>query len=64
MDRFHLAIGAIERAGCLHALGGDIIDIFKHQLTCHAAYIREHDEDMPEVVNWKWSQPERKRRAA
>ena len=39
MDRFHLAIGAIERAGRLHAFGGDIIDIFKHQLTAHAAYI-------------------------
>lgn len=64
MDRFHLAIGAIERAGCLHALGGDVIDVFKRCLTDHAAYIREHDEDKPEVVNWKWSLPVRKRRAA
>jgi len=64
IDRFHLVIGAIERAGCLHALGGDIIDIMRHQLLCHAAYIREHDEDLPEVVNWRWSLPERKRRAA
>jgi len=64
MDRFHLAIGAIERAGRMHALGGDVVDRLKRHLTCHSAYIREHDEDMPEVTNWKWSPPERKRRAA
>jgi xylulose-5-phosphate/fructose-6-phosphate phosphoketolase len=64
MDRYHLAIGAIKRAGNLHSLGGDIIDEFERQLTRHAAYIRDHDEDLPDVVNWKWSLPERKRRAA
>jgi hypothetical protein len=29
--------------------------MFERKLAEHRAYIREHDEDMPEVQQWRWS---------
>ncbi|WP_313665566.1 phosphoketolase family protein [Shinella sp.] len=55
LDRYHLAIEAIER---LPALGGrkpDLVAALKAKLDAHTAYVREHGEDMPEIRDWKWS---------
>jgi xylulose-5-phosphate/fructose-6-phosphate phosphoketolase len=54
MSRYHLAIAALHRASRLRADAGDLIAKFEAVLADHKAYITEHGEDMPEVVNWRW----------
>ena len=53
MSRYHLAIEALRRAG-----RGDRTAVFEQKLDEHWRYIRERDEDMPEVQNWRWSEGE------
>jgi xylulose-5-phosphate/fructose-6-phosphate phosphoketolase len=50
MSRYDLAIEALRRTG-----REDGISTFEHKLAEHRAYILEHDEDMPEVQQWRWS---------
>jgi xylulose-5-phosphate/fructose-6-phosphate phosphoketolase len=50
MSRYDLAIEALRRAG-----RGDRTAPFEAKLRAHRAYITEHDEDMPEVQGWRWS---------
>ncbi|MBP2560042.1 xylulose-5-phosphate/fructose-6-phosphate phosphoketolase [Neorhizobium galegae] len=54
LDRFHLAIEAIERVPGLKEKAADVIDMLKGKLGEHTRYVREHGEDMPEIQNWKW----------
>jgi len=54
MDRFHLVIDVIERAG---VTGDDAIvlkDLMEQKLLEHAEYIKIHGVDMPEVQDWLW----------
>ncbi|MCX6353444.1 MAG: phosphoketolase family protein [Candidatus Aureabacteria bacterium] len=57
MSRFHLAIAALTRSTRLQARAGDVIDGFSERLTVHQSYIRAHDEELPEVLNWRWGTP-------
>ena len=50
MSRYDLAIEALRRAG-----RGEETGLFDAKLRAHRAYIREHDEDMPEVQEWRWT---------
>ncbi|TCU36796.1 phosphoketolase family protein [Rhizobium azibense] len=54
LDRFHLAIEAIERVPGLKEKVPDVLDRLHGKLAEHHAYVREYGEDMPEVRNWKW----------
>jgi len=54
LDRYHLAIEAIERLPALAERKPDLIAALKAKLDAHHAYVREHGEDMPEVHDWKW----------
>jgi xylulose-5-phosphate/fructose-6-phosphate phosphoketolase len=54
MDRFQLAIDTIRRIPGLKA--DDAIALFQSKLAEHKEYVLSHGEDMPEVVNWRWSQ--------
>ncbi len=54
LDRFHLAIEAIERVPGLKEKVPDVVDRLHVKLAEHHAYVREYGEDMPEVRNWKW----------
>jgi len=54
LDRFHLAIEAIERVPGLKEKAGEALAAFRGKLAEHHAYVREHGEDMPEVRNWTW----------
>jgi len=54
LDRFHLAIEAIERVPGLQTKGVVAKQTYQAGLTEHHRYIREHGEDMPEVQNWRW----------
>ncbi|ANP87038.1 phosphoketolase [Rhizobium leguminosarum] len=54
LDRFHLAIEAIERVPCLKEKAGEALAAFRGKLAEHHDYVREYGEDMPEVRNWTW----------
>ncbi|MEZ2132813.1 MULTISPECIES: phosphoketolase [unclassified Sinorhizobium] len=54
LDRYHLAIEAIERVPGLKEKAADVIDLLRAKLSEHHAYVRLHGEDMPEVRNWTW----------
>ncbi|MCA0255392.1 MAG: phosphoketolase family protein [Proteobacteria bacterium] len=54
LDRYHLAIEAINRMPSLGRKGADAIAFFEAKLAEHHAYVRLHGEDMPEIQNWKW----------
>ncbi|MGY4158445.1 xylulose-5-phosphate/fructose-6-phosphate phosphoketolase [Bradyrhizobium sp. USDA 4461] len=54
LDRFHLAIEAVERVPGLQAKATAIRQLCEAKLTEHHRYIREHGEDMPDIQNWRW----------
>ena len=54
LDRFHLAIEAIDRVPGLVTRAAQAKQGFRDRLTAHKLYIREHGEDMPEIQGWKW----------
>jgi xylulose-5-phosphate/fructose-6-phosphate phosphoketolase len=55
LDRFHLAMDAIDR---LPQLGGDgayAKQELEHLLIEHRQHISTHGDDLPEIKNWTWS---------
>lgn len=54
LDRYHLAIEAIERIPGLSEKVSHVIDLFRAKLVEHHAYVRHYGEDMPEVRDWVW----------
>jgi len=54
LDRFHLAMDAIERIGTLGGAGVHAREAIRDKLTEHDRYIRAHGLDMPEVRDWRW----------
>ncbi|MBY3218895.1 phosphoketolase family protein [Rhizobium laguerreae] len=54
LDRFHLAIEAIERVPGLKEKAGEALAALRGKLAEHHDYVREYGEDMPEVRNWTW----------
>ena len=54
LDRFHLAGDAIDRLPQLQARSAHVRQALRDKLIEHRSYIREHGEDMPEIVNWRW----------
>lgn len=54
LDRFHLALDAVERLSSLSAIRGYVRADVESKILKHKLYIQEHGEDMPEIRNWKW----------
>ena len=54
LDRFHLAMAAIERLPQTGTRGTDLRRQFQAKLVEHKQHIDEHGEDMPEIRNWLW----------
>jgi xylulose-5-phosphate/fructose-6-phosphate phosphoketolase len=54
LDRYHLAIEAIERVPGLATRAAQVKQQFRDRLIEHSRYIREHGEDMPEIRDWVW----------
>lgn len=54
LDRFHLAIEAIERVPGLATKAAQVKQQFRDKLIEHSRYVREHGEDMPEIQKWVW----------
>ena len=54
LDRFHLALNAIDRVPGLAERAAHTKQHLRDRLSEHQAYIEIHGEDMPEVRDWKW----------
>lgn len=64
-SRFHLVIEAMERAVLasrepgmkkLHGKAKKLIKKYQQKLVLHKKFVMENGVDLPEVVNWKWSE--------
>ena len=54
IDRFHLAIAAVDRLPQTGDRGTTLQQQLREKLVTHKAYIDENGEDMPEIRDWKW----------
>jgi xylulose-5-phosphate/fructose-6-phosphate phosphoketolase len=54
LDRFHLAIDAIDRLPQLGSRRAYLKQELREKLVQHRRYIVEHGDDLPEVRDWKW----------
>jgi xylulose-5-phosphate/fructose-6-phosphate phosphoketolase len=54
LDRFDLAMDAIDRVPGLRAHAGKAHEWLRNRLIEHRRYVRQHGEDMPEVRDWQW----------
>lgn len=55
LDRYHLALEAIERVPELKEKVPHVIEMLNGKLALHTAHVREYGEDMPEIRDWKWT---------
>lgn len=55
MSRYHLAMQAMHRVPRMQSSAGDFISACEQKLQDHKKYIFEHGEDMPEIVEWLWT---------
>ncbi len=54
LDRYHLAMAAIERIPTPATKRASATQAFHAKLVDHHSYIREHGEDMPDIRDWHW----------
>jgi xylulose-5-phosphate/fructose-6-phosphate phosphoketolase len=54
LDRFHLAMDAIDRLPQTGDPGIYLKQQLKDKLIEHKQYIDKHGQDLPEIRNWKW----------
>ncbi|MDB5020898.1 MAG: phosphoketolase, partial [Pedobacter sp.] len=54
MDRFHLAMDAVDRLPAAGSAGTYLKQKLQDKLIQHKTYINTYGEDMPEIVDWKW----------
>jgi xylulose-5-phosphate/fructose-6-phosphate phosphoketolase len=54
MDRFHLAVDAINRVPRLTEIGGYAKQAFRDKLIEHKQYIVQYGDDPPEIRDWRW----------
>jgi len=55
LDRFHLVRDVIDRVPHLGARAAYAKQAIDHALIEHQQYIAKHGEDLPAILNWKWS---------
>ena len=55
LDRFHLALDAVDRCPQTGAAGAALRTQLLAKLEEHAVYIRSHGQDMPEIRQWRWN---------
>jgi xylulose-5-phosphate/fructose-6-phosphate phosphoketolase len=54
LDRFHLVADVIDRVPKLGYFAAYAKQAMRDKLIEHEEYIRRHDDDMPEVKEWRW----------
>ncbi|MDO8940811.1 MAG: phosphoketolase family protein [Methylicorpusculum sp.] len=55
LDRFHLVMDTIDRLPQIGEKGIQLKQQLQAKLIEHRHYINQYGEDMPEILNWKWS---------
>ena len=55
LDRFHLALAVVTRVPSLAGRREQFARFVADRLAVHSSYIRLHGEDLPEILDWKWS---------
>jgi xylulose-5-phosphate/fructose-6-phosphate phosphoketolase len=55
IDRFGLIKDLIRRVPGLTATAGAVVEAMEAKIAEHAAYIREHGEDLPAIRHWAWT---------
>jgi xylulose-5-phosphate/fructose-6-phosphate phosphoketolase len=55
LDRFNLAADVIDRVPRLSHKAVYFKQLIRNKLIEHRSYIERHGQDMPEIVEWKWS---------
>jgi len=55
LDRFHLAMDAIDRLPQTGAKGTYLKQQLKDKLVEHKLYICKNGQDLPEIRNWRWN---------
>ncbi|WP_192249462.1 phosphoketolase family protein [Mesorhizobium silamurunense] len=56
LDRYHLVLGVLDRIPEPAGAHIKLKQAMEGKLIEHRAYIREHGQDMPEILAWKWEQ--------
>jgi xylulose-5-phosphate/fructose-6-phosphate phosphoketolase len=56
LDRFHLLQDVIDRLPQLGARAAYFKQAIRDRLIEHKQYIEQHDEDMPEIMGWRWQE--------
>ena len=54
IDRYTLAMAAVDRVEGLGVRAAQAKQAWQHKLAQHHRYVREHGEDMPEILSWRW----------
>ncbi|SEE60149.1 phosphoketolase family protein [Pseudomonas kilonensis] len=55
LDRYQLALDVIQRVPRLQPLVDSARDRYWATMEKHQLYLIEHGQDMPEVLNWRWT---------
>jgi len=55
LDRFHLVKDVVKRLPNLGIKGEILNKLMEEKLLQHKKYIDKNGQDMPEILNWKWS---------
>ena len=56
IDRFQLALDAVKRVPRLAKQVGAAEQWYSEAIQRHHLYVSENGDDMPEILNWRWSQ--------
>ena len=54
LDRFHLALSALDRLPSLGAAGAGLRTLLESKLSEHRRHICANGEDLPEIRDWRW----------
>jgi xylulose-5-phosphate/fructose-6-phosphate phosphoketolase len=57
LDRFHLVQDVLDRLPNLGTAGDYLKQTVRDKLIEHKHYIDKHGQDLPEILNWMWTEP-------